>query len=149
MLLAWARGSAAGGRVWAIEGSGSYGAGLASFLNAHGECVVEIGRRVRRHGRVRAKSDPLDAVEAAREALARRRQTTPRASGEREALRVLVSTREGAILARTAAINQLRALIHAEERPLRTGHALCIRPVGGEAEVVDGTHAGSPTIPAP
>ena len=118
-LLAWAECLANGRRVWAIEGSGSYGAGLTSFLGEHGERVVEIGRRVRRDARVRAKSDPLDAIEAAREALARPRQAAPRISGEREALRVLVSTREGAVLARTAAINQLRALIVAAPEPLR------------------------------
>jgi transposase len=118
-LLAWARRFANGRRIWAIEGSGSYGAGLAGFLDEQGECVVEIGRRVRRDRHVRAKSDPLDAIEAAREALSRPRQAAPRTSGEREALRVLVSTREGAVLARTAAINQLRALIVAAPEPLR------------------------------
>jgi transposase len=81
--------------------------------------VVEIGRRVRRNSPVRAKSDPLDAIEAAREALTQPRHAAPRASGEREALRVLVNTREGAVLARTAAINQLRALIVAAPEPLR------------------------------
>ena len=96
--------------MWAIEGSGSYGAGLAAFLDQRGERVVEIGRRVRRNGPSRAKSDPLDAIEAAREALSQPRHAAPRAAGEREALRVLVNTREGAVLARTAAINQLRAL---------------------------------------
>src|SRR5215218_484895 len=50
MLLRWAQCYAAGRRVWAIEGSGSYGAGLAAFLNQRGERVVEIGRRVRRNG---------------------------------------------------------------------------------------------------
>jgi transposase len=105
--------------VWAVEGSGSYGAGLVVFLDRRGERVVEIGRRVRRNGAVRAKSDPLDAIEAAREALAQPRHAAPRAPGEREALRILVNTREGAVLARTAAINQLRALIVAAPEPLR------------------------------
>jgi transposase len=118
-LLGWAQRLAPGRRVWAIEGSGSYGAGLAAFLGQHGERVVEIGRRVRRTGPSRAKSDPLDAIEAAREALSQPRHATPRAAGEREALRVLVNTREGAVLARTAAINQLRALIVAAPEPLR------------------------------
>jgi transposase len=118
-LLAWAQRHAAARRVWAIEGTGSYGAGLAAFLEQQGERVVEIGRRVRRSGPSRAKSDPLDAVEAAREALAQARQAAPRAAGEREALRVLVNTRDGAVLARTAAINQLRALIVAAPEPLR------------------------------
>jgi transposase len=60
-----------GRRVWALEGSGSYGAGLARALHAHGEWVVELDRPkrpARRHG---AKSDPIDAVRAARDALAR------------------------------------------------------------------------------
>lgn len=118
-LLRWAQCCAAGRRVWAIEGSGSYGAGLAAFLTERGERVVEIGRRVRRNGPTRAKSDPLDAVEAAREALSQRQHAAPRATGEREALRVLVNTREGAVLARTAAINQLRALVVAAPEPLR------------------------------
>jgi transposase len=119
-LLEWARRQAAGRRVWAIEGTGSYGAGLTSFLDRHGERTIEIGRRVRRAGPSRAKSDPLDAIEAAREALSQPRPAAPRAAGEREALRVLVNTREGAVLARTAAINQLRALIVAAPEPLRT-----------------------------
>jgi hypothetical protein len=78
-LLRWACQHAAGRRVWAVEGSGSYGAGLSAFLDQRGERVVEIGRRVRRTGPIRAKSDPLDATEAAREALSQRRQaSTPR-----------------------------------------------------------------------
>jgi transposase len=118
-LLCWASQHAAGRRVWAVEGSASYGAGLVAFLGRRGERVVEIGRRIRRNGSVRAKSDPLDAIEAAREALAQRRHATPRASGEREALRVLVNTREGAVIARTAAINQLRALVVVAPEPVR------------------------------
>jgi transposase len=60
-----------GRRVWAIEGTGGYGAGLTRFLQAHGQQVVELDRpkrAARRHG---AKSDPLDASRAAREALGR------------------------------------------------------------------------------
>jgi len=119
-LLEWARRFANERRLWAIEGSGSYGAGLTSVLVEHGERVVEIGRRVRRDGRSRAQSDPLDAIEAAREALARPRHAAPRAAGDREALRLLVNPRAGAVLARTAAINQLRALVVAAPEPLRT-----------------------------
>jgi transposase len=60
-----------GRRVWAIESTGGYGAGLTRFLQAHAEQVVELDRpkrAARRHG---AKSDPLDATRAAREALGR------------------------------------------------------------------------------
>ena len=55
-----------GRRVWAIEGTGGYGAGLTRFLQAQAEQVVELDRpkrAARRHG---AKSDPLDATRAAR-----------------------------------------------------------------------------------
>jgi transposase len=51
-------------RCWALEGTGCYGAGLTSFLLAHGEWVVEVNRP-KRGGRSAAKSDPLDAIRAA------------------------------------------------------------------------------------
>jgi len=65
-----------GRRVWALEGTGSYGAGLAAFLSAQGEWVVEIDRPKRSRGRSGAKSDPLDAIRAGREALAREQLAT-------------------------------------------------------------------------
>jgi transposase len=70
-----------GRRVWAIEGTGGYGAGLTRFLAAHAEPVVELDRpkrAARRHG---AKSDSLDATRAAREALGRDQLAQPRATG--------------------------------------------------------------------
>ncbi|HEX5877640.1 MAG TPA: transposase, partial [Actinomycetota bacterium] len=70
-----------GRRVWAIEGTGGYGAGLTRFLQAHAEQVVELDRpkrTARRHG---AKSDSLDAIRAAREALGRDQLAQPRAAG--------------------------------------------------------------------
>ena len=69
-----------GRRVWAIEGTGGYGAGLTRFLQANAEQVVELDRpkrAARRHG---AKSDPLDATRAAREALGRDQLAQPRAA---------------------------------------------------------------------
>jgi transposase len=72
-----------GRRVWAIEGTGGYGAGLTRFLQAQAEQVVELDRpkrAARRHG---AKSDPLDATRAAREALGRDHLAQPRAAGHR------------------------------------------------------------------
>jgi transposase len=70
-----------GQRVWAIESTGGYGAGLTRFLQAHAEQVVELDRpkrAARRHG---AESDPLDAARAAREALGRDQLAQPRAAG--------------------------------------------------------------------
>lgn len=57
-------------RVWGIEGTGSYGAGLTRFLRAHGETVFEVSRPYRRVRRDRGKSDPIDAEVAARNVLA-------------------------------------------------------------------------------
>jgi transposase len=106
-------------RAWAIEGTGSYGAGLAEFLSARGEWVIEVDRPTRPAQRDGAKSDSLDAVRAAREALGCEKWATPRARNEREAMRVLVTTREGAVRDRTRAINQLKAMIVSAPDALR------------------------------
>ncbi|MFB7829740.1 transposase [Streptomyces hydrogenans] len=57
------------------------------------------------------KTDIIDAIRAAKEALVTEHLIQPRLRGEHEALRVLLATRHGAVLASTAAINQLKALI--------------------------------------
>jgi transposase len=106
-------------RAWAIEGTGSYGAGLAEFLAQRGEFVIEVDRPTRPAQRNGAKSDPLDAARAAREALGRDRWAQPRARGDREAMRVLVTTREGAVRDRTRAINQLKAMLVSAPDELR------------------------------
>jgi transposase len=102
---------APGRRVWAIEGTGSYGAGLTAYLLEQGEWVVEIDRPARPARRNGAKTDDLDAVRAAREALGRDHLAQPRRRGEREAIRVLLTTRHSAMGARTCAINHLKALV--------------------------------------
>ena len=66
-----------------------------------------------------AQSDAIDAVRAAREALASEQVIQPRQRGDREALRVLVSTRASAVVARTRAINHLKALIVSAPEDLR------------------------------
>ena len=77
-LLDFAIAHAPGPRlVWAVEGSRSYGLGLVRFLQRHGQRVVEVDHP-RRPARRRGKSDQLDAVQAAREALARTAQSNPR-----------------------------------------------------------------------
>ncbi len=118
-LLRFAQLHARGRRVWAIESSGSYGAGLATFLLERGEWVVEIDRPARPADRNGAKSDELDAVRAAREALAREHLAQPRRRGDREGLRVLLITRRGAIRARTKAINHLKALVVTSREEIR------------------------------
>jgi transposase len=118
-LLAFAQAQVPGRRCWAVEGAGSYGAGLAAFLQARGERVVEVGRPKRPPRRGGAKSDALDAVRAAREALAHDHPLAPRRRGDREALRVLLATRHSACAAKVSATNQLKALIVGAPEELR------------------------------
>jgi transposase len=88
-------------RAWAIEGTGGHGAGLARHLAHREELVVELDRPERATRRNGAKSDPLDAIRAAREALARTRLGAPRSSGQRQALSVLLTARRSAVDAAT------------------------------------------------
>jgi transposase len=118
-LLAFGQAQMPGRRCWAVEGAGSYGAGLTAFLQAHGELVVEVGRPKRPARRTGAKSDALDAIRAAREALACDHLVTPGRRGDRQALRVLLATRHSACRAKVAAINQLKALIVGAPEELR------------------------------
>jgi hypothetical protein len=108
--LALAQAHAAGARAFAIEGTGSYGAGLARFLAEQGERVLEVERPARARA-PRGKSDALDAVRAARSLLGEDKLGQPRAGGRRAALQALLRVREGALAARRAALCQLRALI--------------------------------------
>jgi transposase len=108
---------AAGRRVFAVEGTGSFGAGLTRFLLSHGERVLEVGRL--RRERQSGKSDALDAIRAARSVLGQTRPAGPRAGGEREALRALSAAREGAVTARRAGLCQLRGLLVSAPEPLR------------------------------
>jgi transposase len=117
-VLRLAEQHAPGRRVFAIEGTGSYGKGLARFLLEQGERVVEVGR-VKRDRRSGAKSDPLDAIRAARSALAADRPAQPRSGGQREALRALTVAREGALNAKRAGLCQLRDLILTAPEALR------------------------------
>ena len=106
-------------RAWVIEGSGSYGRGLAAALGRRGEWVIEFDRPTRKT-KDGAKSDALDAVRAAREMLGRKRLSVPRAhDGIREAIRVHAVTRAGAVRARTGAINELKAMIVTADETLR------------------------------
>jgi transposase len=106
-------------RAWAIEGTGSYGAGLNRFLCKAGERIIEIERpkRPQRHGG--EKSDPIDALRAAREALGREQLGEPRAAGERAALSVLMVARRSAVDASTTAQLQLHAIVVTAPEALR------------------------------
>lgn len=131
--VALARARRAGSRrLWALEGTGAYGAGLARFLSARGERVVEVERPAREGSRRRLKSDRFDALRAARVGLAGEALAAPRAGGRREALRVLLQAREGAVATRRTGLNQLRAILitapdDLRERLRAQGRAALIR----------------------
>ncbi|MGZ4357410.1 MAG: IS110 family transposase [Gaiellaceae bacterium] len=91
--LRFANQYARGGRVWAVEGAGHYGAGLARYLSGRGETVLEAGRAPRGERRLRGKDDGLDATRAARATLASDNLALPRAGQRREALRLLLARR--------------------------------------------------------
>ena len=84
-----------GAALWVIEGTGSFGAGLATLLVTNGECVVEVERPQRSVRRAGVKNDDIDAVRAARQALAGIGVSKPRRRGEREAIRVSGHTSAG------------------------------------------------------
>ena len=110
---------APGRRAFAVEGAGSFGAGLTRFLVGRGEQVFEVGR-LRRERLSGGKTDALDAVRAARSVLTKKRPAMPRSSGEREALRALMAAREGAVNAKRAGLCQLRDLLITTPEPLRS-----------------------------
>ncbi|MDV6297472.1 IS110 family RNA-guided transposase [Rhodococcus aetherivorans] len=111
--LAWTAEHAPGPRiVVGLEGTRSYGIGLARALSTAGIPVVEV-ECPRRRTRRRGKSDPGDARLAALEVLRmpEHRKALPRSDGDREAIRILLGARHELTVTRTAQINRLRALL--------------------------------------
>ena len=140
-LLSWAH---ALGEVaaWGVEGTGSYGAGLARFLAAHGQRVVEVNRPDRQARRRRGKSDAVDADAAARAVQAGEATGVPKAQdGVVEMLRALRAARQTAVKARTQAINALKGLLVTAPAELREqlGGLPTGRLVGAAAELEVGT----------
>jgi transposase len=119
-------------RAWAIEGTGSHGRGLLVHLHAAGELVVELDRPERPHRRGGVKSDPADAVRAAREAVARAdggalaslgsprgAGTDPEHAATRQALAVRLLARRSAVQAAGDARRQLFSLVLTAPEPVR------------------------------
>jgi transposase len=103
-----------------VEGTGSYGAGLSKVLSSEGLTVLEVNRPNRAQRRLKGKSDPLDAYQAAQSVLAQRGLSTPKAKdGPVECLRILRTARSSAMKARTAAINQIKGLLVSAPDTLR------------------------------
>jgi transposase len=113
-LLGWVAQHSPGPRVVVtIEGTRSFGIGLARTLSAAGLPVLECEQPTRKARRGRGKSDPIDAHLAVLTALQldADRLPTPRADGVREALRILLTARQELTTTATAQTNRLRALL--------------------------------------
>ena len=91
-----------------IEGTGTYGAGLCRFMQHHDIDVVEVTRGDRQERRSHGKSDPVDAVAAARAAQSGKAVAQPKSrTGSVEAIRALRLVRRSATRDRTGALNQM------------------------------------------
>lgn len=103
-----------------VEGTGAYGAGLARHLDACGIEVVEVDRPNRQARRRHGKSDPLDAIEAARSVLSGWASGRPKGrDGAVEAIRVLMVAKRSARRARVQALAQMRHLVFSAPEGLR------------------------------
>jgi transposase len=113
-LIGWALAQAPGPELaFAIEGTRSYGIGLARAVARLGLPVIELERPARAERRGRGKSDAIDAALGARKALGLDAAAlpTPRADGDREALRILLVARREMTTEKTAKTNRLIALL--------------------------------------
>ena len=135
-LITWAE---THGRIEAfgVEGTGSYGAGLARAVRRAGHRVVEVNRGDRRTRRAAGKSDTIDAEVAARSVLAGQSTAIPKtADGAVEMIRQLKITRDTAVKARTTAMHTLKQIVVNAPPHLRealhalTDHGLLTRCAG-------------------
>lgn len=109
-LLGWLRGFGHLDAV-GVEGTGTYGAGLARALASEAVHIIEVDRPDRAARRQHGKSDPVDAEAAARAVISGRAAGTPKTrDGLAEAIRALRVVYRSAVAARTAAVNQFHAL---------------------------------------
>lgn len=119
-LLAWLAGFGIPVEAVGVEGTGDYGAGLTRHLSGQGITVTEVNRPNRQKRRRAGKSDPADAINAARAVQSGEATATPKLrQGPVESLRVLRATRNHLVKARTAAINELKGLLITAPAELR------------------------------
>jgi transposase len=129
-----------------VEGTGSWGAGLARHLRAVGVEVREVIRPNRQHRRRYGKSDPADAVAAARSVLNGEADGLPRGgTGPIEGIRLLKLARNSAVKQRTQAANQIRAVIATAPASLRA--SLEHKTLAQVARTASGYRPRNPTDP--
>jgi transposase len=140
-----------------VESTGSYAAGLVRHLRAHGLEVLEVNQPHPHARRRRGKSDPIDAELAARHVLAASSVAIAKdTSGIVEAIRQLRVARDGAVKARSAALNALTGLIVTAPEELRRqllirkttrGRAtLCARLRPDQARLHEPVHAAKAAL---
>ena len=118
-LLGWLTGFGTVVKV-GVEGTGSWGVGLTRFLHDQDVMVVEVDRPNRQTRRREGKSDPTDAVSAARAALSGTASVTPKSrNGPVEQMRVLLVARRSARQQRIQTLNQLRHLVFTAPEEIR------------------------------
>ena len=134
LLLIWLRSFGTVSLV-GVEGTGSYGVGLARWLRAAGVAVVEVDRPNRLVRRRQGKSDPVDAVEAARAAQSGRASGQGKSrDGNVEAIRALTIAKRSARSTKVKSLNQIRHLGFCAPDPLRQRfQGLSRTAIAGEA----------------
>ena len=141
-LVGWLIGFGSVDRV-GVEGTGSYGVGLARFLTGGDIEVVEVDRPNRQVRAKKGKSDPTDAVAAARAALCGEASVTPKTrNGRVEQMRVLLVVRRSARQQGIQSLNQLRQVTFPQF--VSPGPLLRLVPVGLPESFCDegGQHVG-------
>jgi transposase len=141
-----------------VEGTGAYGAGLGRFLRGAGVEVIEVDRPNRQVRRTKGKSDPVDAVEAARAVLSGRAVGAPKSrDGNVEAMRALLVAKRSAREGRLRAVHQMRHLSYTAPDQLRCrlkglstkkfiAEAAAMRPRAGGDPVVYATKVSLSTL---
>ena len=141
-----------------VEGTGAYGAGLSRYLQSCGLVVIEVDRTNRQVRRMFGKSDPVDAIEAARAASSGRASGIAKtADGNVEAIRALLVAQRSGRQARARCLNQIRHLGFTAPDQLReqfrdvpkahlARHAAALRPRAGGDSVVHATKLAMRTL---
>jgi transposase len=148
-LLDWLSGFGVITKV-GVEGTGSYGAGLARFLRKADVVVIEVNQPNRAERRRNGKSDPVDAVEAARAAQGGRATSISKTKdGAVEAIRVLVVAKRSARQARVKALVQMRHLVITAPDQLRCRlKGLTVAALVSEASRLRPSRSGDPVTAA-
>lgn len=107
-------------RLVGVEGTSSYGAGLTRHLQAAAVKVVEVNRPDRKTRRSQGKSDPIDAVAAARAVLSGRASAVPKDhGGPIDALAALRVARADAVQHRAKLMTRIKSMLVTAPEQLR------------------------------